>query len=198
MSQIPPGQCMAYEAIVVGTSAGGINALQEILAPLPADFALPIIIVQHRLPAPDDFLTFALNDSCQLIVKEADHGEPIKSGHVYLAPANYHLLVERDRTLSLTIDPKVRYSRPSIDVLFESASDVYLSGLIGIILTGANDDGTAGLKKIKAQGGLTIAQDPATADSKIMPYTAIRENTVDQILSLADISSILIELAGAG
>ena len=92
----------------------------------------------------------------------------------------------------------MRYSRPSIDVLFESASDVYLSGLIGIILTGANDDGTAGLKKIKAQGGLTIAQDPATADSKIMPYTAIRENTVDQILSLADISSILIELAGAG
>jgi len=153
-----------------------------------------MLVVLHRLPAPDDLLAFTLNESCQLRVKEADHGEFIKSGTVYIAPANYHLLVEPDKTLSLSIDAKVRYSRPSIDVLFESASDAYRSGLIGVILTGANSDGTAGLKRIKARGGLTIAQDPDTADSKIMPFSAIREHTIDQIFSLAEISSFLVRL----
>jgi two-component system chemotaxis response regulator CheB len=185
---------MNYEAIVIGASAGGLNALQKLLAPLPADFRFPLLVVLHRLPAPDDLMAYTLNEACQLRVKEADHGEPIKSGHVYIAPANYHLLVEPDKTLSLSIDAKVRYSRPSIDVLFETAADVYRSGLIGIILTGANDDGTAGLRKIKAQGGLTIAQNPATADSKIMPYSAIHQNTVDQIFSLAEISAFLTQL----
>jgi len=185
---------MSFEAIVIGASAGGLTALQELLSPLPTDFRLPMLVVLHRLPAPDDLMAFTLNESCQLRVKEADYGEPIKSGHVYIAPANYHLLVEPEKTLSLSVDAKVRYSRPSIDVLFESASDVYRSGLIGVILTGANSDGTAGLKRIKARGGLTIAQDPATADSRIMPYSAIREHAVDQIFSLAEISSFLTQL----
>jgi two-component system chemotaxis response regulator CheB len=189
---------MDYEAIVIGTSTGGLNALQEILAPLPADFNLPVLVVQHRLPAPEEFLTFALNESCQLTVKEAAEKEPIKPGFVYLAPANYHLLVEPDKTLSLSIDAKVCYSRPGIDVLFETAAEAYLSSLIGIILTGANNDGSAGLKKIKEKGGLTIAQDPTTAASGVMPLSAIQENIVDQIFSLAEISSFLIQLSGKG
>jgi two-component system chemotaxis response regulator CheB len=186
---------MNYEAIVIGTSAGGLKALQELLAPLPGNFALPILIVQHRPPTANDFLTFSLNEACHLTVKEAEEKEPIKPGFVYIAPADYHLLVEPGKTVALSIDPKVCYSRPSIDLLFETASEVYRSRLIGIILTGANHDGTAGLKKIKEKRGLTIAQNPATADSDLMPLSAIRENTVDKIFSLSEISSFLIRLS---
>lgn len=182
---------MDYEALVIGGSAGGLKALQSILAPLPADFSLPLLVVLHRLPVPDDLLAFTLNEACRLRVKEADQADRIEAGYVYLAPANYHLLVERDKSLSLSIEAKVSYSRPSIDVLFETAAEAYLGGLIGIILSGANHDGTAGLRKIKAKGGLTIAQDPATAESKLMPNSAIRENVVDKILSLTEISSFL-------
>ena len=182
---------MAYNAIVIGASSGGLNALQQVLAPLPANFPLPILIVQHRFPAADDLLTIALNESCRLKVKEADEKDYIETGHVYVAPANYHMLVERDRTISLSADVKVCYSRPSIDVLFESAADVYLSYLIGVILTGANHDGTVGLKKIKQNGGLTVAQDPATAEADMMPLSAIEANIVDQVLSLNEIASLL-------
>lgn len=186
---------MNYEAVVIGASAGGLKALQELLAPLPVDFTLPILLVQHRPPTPNDFLAFSLNASCRLTVKEAEEKEPIKPGVVYIAPADYHLLVEPGKTVALSIDPKVSYSRPSIDLLFETASEVYLSRLIGIILTGANHDGTAGLKKIKEKKGLTIAQNPATAEAEFMPLSAIRENIVDKILSLAEISSFLTQLS---
>lgn len=182
---------MNYEIVVIGTSAGGLNALQILLSQLSADFKLPVLIVQHRLPAPDEFMVFALKESCSLQVKEADQGDFIEPGHVYLAPANYHLLVERDRTLSLSVDEKICYSRPSIDVLFESAADVYQDSLIGIILTGANSDGTIGLKRIKELGGLTMAQDPKSAEIEIMPSSAIAENVVDEILSLEKISHYL-------
>jgi two-component system chemotaxis response regulator CheB len=185
---------MIYKAIVIGSSAGGLNALQKILGPLPANFTLPILIVQHRLPTADDLLTFALNEFCRLKVKEADEKDYLEPGRVYVAPANYHLLVEQDKTLSLSTDAKVCYSRPSIDVLFESAADAFLSHLIGIILTGANNDGTAGLKKIKENGGLTLAQDPATAEADIMPASAIQENVVDRVLSLAEIAAFLTQL----
>jgi two-component system chemotaxis response regulator CheB len=189
---------LGYEAIVIGGSAGGFNALQEILRPLPADFELPILVVLHRSPSPDQLLIYTLNESCQLLVKEADQDDVIEPGRVYIAPANYHLLVERDRTLSLSIDAKVCYSRPSIDVLFETASDAYLAGLIGIILTGANNDGTAGLRQIKRNGGLTIAQDPATASSKLMPSSAIEENIVDQVVSLTALTATLIQFCTKG
>lgn len=189
---------MEYKAVAIGASAGGLNALQKVLAPLPADFTLPMFVVQHRLPSRDDLLTFSLDQSCQLVVKEADEKEPAKPGYVYVAPANYHLLVERDETLSLSVDAKVCYSRPSIDVLFETAAQVYRSGLVGIILTGASDDGTAGLRKIKEKGGLTIAQDPDTAEYTVMPLSAIREGIVDRILSLAEIGSFLAQLVKKG
>ena len=189
---------MAYEAIVVGASSGGIKALQEVLLPLPADFELPILIVQHRWSGSGEFMAFALNESCPLTVREAEQNERISPGHVYIAPANYHLLVEREKTISFSIDDKVCYSRPSIDVLFETAADVYHSALIGIILTGANHDGTAGLRKIRENGGLTIAQDPATAEVKEMPNAAIQENIVDKILSPTDISDFLLTLSIKG
>ena len=189
---------MKFEAIVIGASTGGLNALQTVIEPIPADFSLPIIVVQHRLPALNDFLVFSLNASGQLTVKEAAEKEAIQPGIVYIGPANYHLLVERDKTLSLSIDAKVCYSRPAIDVLFETAAETYRSGLVGIILTGANEDGTAGLKKIKQHGGLTVAQNPATAEAALMPASAIRENIVDKICSLTEISALLIQLSGQG
>lgn len=187
---------MVYEAVVIGASAGGLSALQEMLSLLPADFSLPILIVQHRLPAQNDLISFTLNESCLLNVKEADQHEPILAGHAYLAPSNYHLLVEPDKRVSLSIDEKVSYSRPSIDVLFETAADVYRSGLIGIVLTGANRDGTVGMQKIKDRGGLTMAQDPKTAEVAVMPNSAIRANVVDKVLSLSEIASCLVQLSG--
>lgn len=182
---------MKYAAVVIGASAGGIQALRSILASLSSDFSLPIIVVQHRPPTLDNFFVDSLNTAPHLLIKEADDKEPIKPKHVYFAPANYHLLVEQNKTLSLSVDAKVRYSRPSIDILFSTASDAYFSQLIGIILTGANDDGTEGLKHIKAHGGLTIAHDPQTAVSPEMPRSAIREKVIDKILSLTEIAHFL-------
>lgn len=189
---------MNVEAIVVGTSAGGIHALQQILAPLPRDFRFPILVVQHRRPNQDDLMAFTLNESCKLQVKEADLFESIYPGIVYLAPANYHLLVEPDKKLSLSVDAKVSYSRPSIDVLFETAAEAYRAALIGIILTGANYDGTNGLKKIKENGGFTIAQDPACAEVPTMPNEAINNKVIDKILSLAEIGRFLAQLSVQG
>ena len=183
---------MDYKAVVIGASAGGLNALQEILAPLPADFPLPILVVQHRPPTADELLAFALNESCQLTVKEADEKDYIESGWVYVAPSNYHLLVERDRTLSLSADAKVCFSRPSIDVLFESIAQIKWRRMAGVLLTGANHDGAAGLAKIKARGGYTIVQDPATAEVPVMPQAAIDLGTADHVLALAGISSFLV------
>ncbi len=182
---------MSYELVVIGTSAGGLNALQKILSGLAKDFNLPIVIVQHRLPVADEFMVFTLQESCDLQVKEVDQSDWIEPGWVYLAPANYHVLVERDKQLSLSIDEKVCYSRPSIDVLFETAANAYEHRLIGIILTGANQDGTDGMIKIKEKGGLTLAQDPETAEVEVMPRAPIERGVVDEILSLEAIARYL-------
>lgn len=151
---------MKYEAIVIGVSAGGLSALNRILPDLPSDFTLAVIIVQHMHTTGDNFLSSYLNDKCNLNVKEVDDKESILKNTIYIAPPNYHLLVEADRTFSLSIDEPVNYARPSIDVLFETAADVYTTNLIGVILTGANTDGSHGLKRIKASGGLSVVQDP--------------------------------------
>jgi len=181
-----------YEAVVIGVSAGGMQALPEVLLPLSRDFPLPLIIVQHMAPTPNDsyFIEY-LNGHCALNVKEADEKELISKGNVYIAPADYHLMIEKDRTFSFSIDNKVNYSRPSIDVLFESAADVFQARLIGIVLTGSNSDGALGLKKIKDNGGLVIVQDPETADAGIMPASAIKACRVDHILPLKQIGKYL-------
>jgi len=183
-----------YKAIVIGSSAGGINALTKVLSVLPADFPLPIVIVQHLHPESGHHLPYILGTKSALKIKQADEKELIKKGWVYLAPPNYHLLIEEDFTFSLSLESPVNYSRPSIDVLFESAIYAYRQHLIGVILTGANHDGSLGLKKIKETGGFTIVQDPKTAEADAMPKAAIEATTIDKILPLQDIGLYLLQL----
>lgn len=184
-----------YQAIVVGVSLGGINALPIVLSSLPVGFPVPIIVVQHLLKTSDNmYFVGKLDELCSLNVKEADEKEAVEKGSVYVAPAGYHLLIEDDRTFALSVDEPVNYSRPSIDVLFENAAEVYSSGLIGIILTGANSDGALGLKRIKEKKGLAIVQDPDTAEGNVMPESAIRACRVDHILPLSEIPELLLEI----
>ncbi len=185
---------MQYEAIVIGVSSGGMAALKFIFSALPAGFSIPIIIVQHISAHSDNEWINLLNEKSNLTVKEADEKEEIASGNAYIAPANYHLLIEKNKTFSLTIDERVNFARPSIDVLFESAAEAYKNKLIGIVLTGSNSDGTKGIKRIKECGGLAIIQDPKTAESPYMPASAIAAIEPDYILSLEKIIELLIKL----
>lgn len=183
-----------FEAVVIGSSAGGIKALTTVLAALPHNFPLPITIVQHLHPQSDSYLAQILGAKTRLMVKQADEKETIARGVVYLAPPNYHLLIEEDRSFSLSIEGHVNFARPSVDVLFESAVYAYRDKLIGIILTGANHDGNYGVKKIKQMGGYVIVQDPATAEANAMPLAAIAATTVDVILPLTQIGPYLLQL----
>ncbi len=183
-----------YEAIVIGASAGGPTALLALLSAFPADYALPILIVQHIHPVRARSFTLYYQEHCALRVREADEKEPIRAGHVYFAPPNYHLLVEDDRTLALSVDEKVNYARPSIDVLFESAADVYGAGLVGVILSGANRDGAYGLRYVRQRGGLAVVQDPAEAQVAHMPQAALEATPVDHVLSVAGIGDLLVDV----
>jgi two-component system chemotaxis response regulator CheB len=184
---------LKYQVVVIGASAGGMTALTELLSTFPATYSLPVIVVQHLHPLQDTCFIEHLDYKCALRIKEAGEKAPIEAGHAYFAPPNYHLLIEDDRTFSLSVDEKVNYARPAIDVLFESAADVYGSGVIGVILTGANDDGAQGLRLVRERGGLTIVQDPETAESPLMPQAAIAATQVDYILALPEIASLLVE-----
>ena len=187
---------MPYQAVVIGVSAGGFDALSLLLPMFSKDFALPVIIVQHRKGQQDEFLSRYLDHKCALSVIESKPNEKIAPGHVYLAPGGYHLLIERDKTFALSIDTPVCHSIPAIDVLFETAAEVYQEKLIGIVLTGANSDGSNGLKKIRQLGGLAIVQDPKTADTPFMPQSALDIAGADHVLSITAISQLLIALAG--
>ncbi len=183
-----------FDAIVIGCSAGGMDALKHILSSLPINFPFPVIIVQHRHVDSDGYLAVILNDTCSIPVKEVEDKEPLRTGIVYLAPSNYHVLLEKNRHFALSIDEKVNYTRPSIDILFESAANVFQERLVGIILTGANHDGSQGLKRIQEQGGETIVQDPDTAEYNTMPLAALKTANVDHILGLQKISNFLNDL----
>lgn len=183
-----------YEAVAIGASAGGMKVIKELLMALPGDFSLPIMIVQHIADTADGTWADILNERCNVLVKEADEKEAIKSGTVYLAPANYHLLAEPTRILTLTVDERVNCARPSIDVLFETAAEAYREHLIGIILTGGNADGARGLLYIKEKGGLTIVQDPQTAEVPNMPQSAIRMGLPDHILVPEAIIELLLNI----
>jgi two-component system chemotaxis response regulator CheB len=180
-----------YGAVVIGASAGGVEALCTLLPVLHLSLPMSIIVVQHMSTRSDHYLTQYLDRICQLSVKEADEKEIISPGFIYLAPPNYHLLIEMDRTFSFTVDERVSFSRPSIDVLFETAAEAYGKSLIGIILTGANSDGSRGIHKIKQYGGLTVVQDPLNAEIDKMPKAAIQSTEVDYILSLDKIGEFL-------
>lgn len=183
--------CRNYEAVAIGTSAGGMKALQSLFNQINKNCSLAFIVVQHVSPGSDDYYTQYLNKKSNLTIKQADEKEIIRKGHVYVAPPDYHLLVEEDKTLSLTIDNKINYSRPSIDLMFETAAFAYDSSLIGIVLTGANKDGSQGLKRIKKAGGMTIVQDPKTAEIPMMPQAALNAVEVDYILSIDEIASLI-------
>lgn len=185
---------LKYDAVVIGVSFGGPQALATILPALPADFMMPVVVVQHLGSHSENYWIRSLEKRCNIPVAEAEEKEPLQPGHIYVAPANYHLMIESDRSFSLSTDSRVNFARPSIDVLFESAARVYKNKLIGIILTGANSDGANGLKHIKDAGGLALVQDPATAESATMPLAAIQLAKVDHILPLAGITKILTQL----
>jgi two-component system chemotaxis response regulator CheB len=185
---------MSYSAVVIGASAGGFYALGKLLTKLPKKFSMPIFIVQHISSSSDNYMAKYLDKRSKLTIKEADEKEIIKGGVVYIAPPNYHLLIEEDNTLSLSTEKKKNYSRPSIDILFESALFVYGSNLIGVVLTGANNDGAYGLQKIKKMGGYCIVQNPAEAESTAMPLAAIEKAEPQKVLKLADIAELLIKL----
>ena len=182
-----------FDLIVIGCSLGGMRALQTIFKALTQDFCVPIAIVQHRYKASNEALPSFLHRSTELPVVDVEDKQPIEQGTIYLAPADYHLLVERGR-FSLSVDAAVAYSRPSIDVLFESAADAYRDTLIGVVLTGANADGARGAALIKRRGGFVIVQDPATAEAPAMPQAAIEAAKVDRILPLEKIGPFLVEL----
>jgi two-component system, chemotaxis family, protein-glutamate methylesterase/glutaminase len=168
---VSPG-ARQVEAVVIGGSAGSVAVLGELLPGLPADFP-PVLIVVHVLPSSPSLLASLFAPACALRVVEAEPGAPIERGCVYFAPADYHLLVEPGHRCALSIEPPVLFSRPAIDVLFDSAADVYKRALVGVVLTGASADGAEGLAAIVRQGGRAIVQDPATAESKVMPSAAL-------------------------
>ncbi len=183
-----------FKAIVIGISTGGIEALKDLLGALPKDFLLPILIVHHISPDSGSGMANLLDGICNIRVKEADDQELPVGGTVYMAPANYHLLVETDGKLGLSTDPPVNYARPSVDVLFETAADAFGKGLIGVVLTGAGNDGSRGLKRIKETGGVTVVQDPDDAAAGSMPQNAIMAVTPDYIINLASLPQLFINL----
>ncbi|HBB91017.1 MAG: hypothetical protein A2X22_04675 [Bacteroidetes bacterium GWF2_49_14] len=185
-----------YDAIVIGTSAGGLDALGVILPAIHTRIPVPILIVQHISASSDSFIVTYFDRLCTLTVVEGSEKAPLLPGHVYFAPPDYHMLVEEDRTLSLSNDEKVNYSRPSIDVLFETASWVFRSRLIGIILTGANWDGAHGLALIGLSKGLTIVQNPLNSAVSRMPEAAIETRKPDYILNLDEIGPLINSLFG--
>jgi two-component system, chemotaxis family, protein-glutamate methylesterase/glutaminase len=161
------------DAIVVGGSAGSLEALSHIFPALPKDFPVPILVVVHMPPDKRSMLPEVLQNKCAIAVREARDKEPIQAGTAYFAPPDYHLLVESDGYLSLSYDEPQLFSRPSIDVLFESAADVYGARLLGIILSGANSDGAAGLRQVVAEGGMALVQSPESAHADAMPLAAL-------------------------
>lgn len=187
---------MKYKAVVIGCSAGGLQALEKIIPSLPKNFPLAVIVVQHMKPSSrDNFLAEHLDEVSEIDVKEAVCCGQVSANTVHIGPPGYHLLIEEDFTFSLCSGPRVNYSIPSIDVLFESAAFAYGKSLIGIILTGANSDGSKGLKEVKEAGGLAIVQHPDTAEAQPMPLSAIESTETDFILPLEKIVELLINLS---
>ena len=191
---------VAYDIVVVGTSWGGLSALRELITGLPKEFGLPLVVVQHRHKQSDHVLPALLQDQTSLCVAEVEDKAPITIGNVYVAPADYHLLIE-DGHFSLSTDEPVRFSRPSIDVTFVSAADTYGERAVGVVLTGANADGSRGLKRIHDRGGLAFVQSPSTAESPTMPDAAIKCVPSARVLTIAEIATALSALparSGAG
>jgi two-component system, chemotaxis family, protein-glutamate methylesterase/glutaminase len=183
-----------YNAITIGASAGGLQAVSYLFEDLPVDYPLPVVLTQHRTNDRRDLLEEVLQHKCKILIKQADEKEKIKKSCIYIAPPGYHLFVENDYTFSLSSDERA-YSKPSIDILFESAAQAYRETLIGVILTGANMDGADGMATIRKYGGMTIAQDPREAQYSLMPQAAIDKGGVLNLWTLYEIRKFMLELA---
>ena len=181
---------MEYRLIAVGASWGGLHAVSQLLSALDPNLPAAVVVALHRA-AEATGLAEALQEHTQLVVTEAEDKDDLVRGHVYVAPSDYHLLVESDGSLALSTDERVQFARPSIDVLFESAADAYRERCVGVVLTGLNEDGAAGLARIKELGGVAIVQDPRTAERGEMPTAAIAATTADVILPLDEIGLFL-------
>jgi two-component system chemotaxis response regulator CheB len=187
---------LEYELIVIGASWGGLEAVSRVLADLDG-VDVPVVIAQHRRAdvTPEGF-AYLFQRHTSRPVHEVEDKDPIERGQVYLAPPDYHLLVERG-AFALSTEEHVHYSRPSIDVLFESAADAYGPATVGVVLTGANEDGAAGLARIQEKGGVVVVQDPETAEKRRMPEAAIEATSADLVLPLEEIGAFLRGLCGA-
>jgi len=184
------------EAVVVGASAGAVEALSAILPTLPGDYPLPLLVVVHLPPDRKSVMVELFRSRCRLDVREAEDKEPIEGGVVYFAPPDYHLLVEPDRRLSLSGDEPVHYSRPSVDVLFETAVDAYGPGLVGVVLSGANNDGARGLRAVHDAGGTAVVQRPDLAFAAAMPAAALVACPDARAMTLEEIAIFLKEASG--
>jgi two-component system chemotaxis response regulator CheB len=179
------------EALVIGGSAGSLEVLLKVLPVLDHSLTFPIIIVIHRKHGSDSLLPDLLSSRTKLKVKEVDEKEPINGGTIYVAPSDYHLLIEQDRTFSLDYSEKVNYSRPAIDVTFQTAAEVYKTKLACLLLSGSNADGVLGLKSVKTWGGLALIQDPDSAQVSYMPAQAKLHVNIDEILSIESIGEFI-------
>jgi len=181
--------------VAIGASAGGIEAVPAVLGMLPEDFLSPVVVIIHFLKNRESRFVELLQAHCALPVKEADSLEPLEPGTVYVAPRNYHLMLEDDLRFSLDIDEPVSFSRPSVDVFFASAADVLRERLTAVILTGGNGDGAKGIKKVRQMGGGTIVQDPREARFAAMPEAALQATDVDFVLPLREIAPKLVAIS---
>ena len=188
---VAPG--VGYDLVVVGTSWGGLYALRTLVGGLPESFQMAVTLVQHRHRDSDHLLRTLLQEGSSLRVCEVEDKMPLEHGHIYVAPPNYHTLVEPGH-FSLSTEAPVRFSRPSIDVTFSSAADSYTHRTVGIVLTGANADGADGLRRISDRGGLALVQDPDTAESRIMPAAAQKAVPRARVMSLQAMATFLAEL----
>jgi two-component system chemotaxis response regulator CheB len=183
------------DAVVIGASAGGVEALSVLLPALSAEAPVAVMIVVHLPRDRPSLLVDIFSRKCAMKVREAQDKEPIEAGTVYFAPNNYHLLVDPGPQLALSVDDLVHHSRPSIDVLFESAAYVYRDRLLGVILTGANEDGAEGLATVHDTGGITVVQEPSTAHSSQMVVAAQRRRKPDYVMTLEEIAAMLVQLS---
>lgn len=191
------GRLAGIDAVVIGASWGGLGAISAILARVPRHMGIPIVFCQHQYPHAGSTLLPVLRGRAQLKVVEVEDKMSIEPDIFYLAPPNYHTLIERDRRFALNVDPPVMYCRPAIDVLFASAAEAWGDRLAGIILTGANEDGAAGLLHVARCGGMPIIQKPATAEVPIMPEAALKQVAWAHVMTLDEIGEFLASLAAA-
>ena len=177
--------------IVIGGSAGSLAVLFKLLPKLRSDLSIPILIVLHRRSSGDSSLADLLATKTNIPITEVEDKDQILPSHIYLAPSDYHVLIEKDLTFALDYSEKVNFSRPSLDVTYESAADIYGESVVGIILSGANEDGTKGILEIKRNGGTIIAQDPQTAQMPVMPQNAISHANINRIYSVTEMADFI-------